>query len=165
MVTLFDIFTTLLTVCESKKAGNHSSKLKCHEKYVMPVWVLVTQCLYSVHFQAFCISFGGWAKIWYPYSMEGRTKNCCLFFLLMKPEVHLNNIKNSISTAQETDCVFIAKTMQLILFREVISFFWDSHEKQVYVPLGKWRFFILKQVTFLCFEGLMCTLLKVYYWT
>lgn len=90
-----------LTVCESEKAGNHSSKLECHEKYVMPVWVLVTQCLYSAHFQAFCINFEGWAKIWYLYSMLGRMTNCCLISLILKPEVYLNNIKNSVPTAQE----------------------------------------------------------------
>jgi len=101
MVTLFGIFTTLLTVCESKKAGNHSSKLECHEKYVMPVWVLVTRCLYSAHFQIFCISFEGWAKICYLYSMVGRMKNCCLILLILKPEVHLNIIKNSVPTAQK----------------------------------------------------------------
>jgi len=50
-------------------------------------------------------------------------KNCCLILLILKPEFHLNNIKNSVPNAQETDCVLNAQTEQLILFREVISFF------------------------------------------
>lgn len=79
-------------------------------------------------------------------------KNCCLILLILKPEFHLNNIKNSVPTAQETNCVLIAQTEQLILFREVISYF-ESHEKQVHVPLGKWRFFILKQVAFCALKG------------
>jgi len=58
--------------------------------------------------------------------MVGRMKNCCLILLILQPEVHLNNIKNSVLTAQERNCVLIAQTEQLILFREVISFFWKS---------------------------------------
>ena len=124
----------------------------------------VTKCLYSAHFQAFCISFEGWAKICYLYGMVGRMKNCCLILLILKPEVHQNNIKNSVPTAQETNCVLIAQTEQLIMFMEMINFF-GSQEKQVHVPLGKWRFFILKPSEILCFEWLMCTLWKIYSWT
>jgi len=68
--------------------------------------------------------------------MVGRMKNCCLILLILKPEVHLNNIKNSVPTAQETNCVLIAQTEQLIKFREMINFC-DSHEKQAHVPMGK----------------------------
>jgi len=33
--------------------------------------------------------------------MLGRMTNCCLISLILKPEVYLNNIKNSVPTAQE----------------------------------------------------------------
>lgn len=61
-------------------------------------------------------------------------KNCCSILLILKPEVHLNNVKNSVPTAQETNSVVNAQTEQLILFREVINFVWESW-KQVHVPL------------------------------
>ena len=91
-------------------------------------------------------------------------KNCCLILLILKPEFHLNNIKNSVPNAQETDCVLNAQTEQLILFREVISFFWKSWKTST-CAIRKMKILHFKAGDVLCFEGLMCTVWKIYYWT